>query len=391
MALPIIPRILLSRLQQTATWFPIVSLTGPRQSGKSTLVREAFPHYRYVNLEDRQTRTEALEDPVGFIRNKPNHLIIDEAQYAPDLFSMIQVVSDERNEPGQYILSGSQNFLLLKQIRQSLAGRVGLLKLLPLSYREITETSESEQPSTDEFMFSGGFPRMITSGIPHDIFFRSYIDTYVERDVAGYLDVRNTSAFRTFLELCALNAGNLVNYTNLANDTGVSVPTVRSWMSILESSYVIFTLNPYYTNARKRLTKTPKLYFHDTGLLCHLLGLTSLNDLLESEYLGMVFENLIMAETLKSQYNADREPRLYFYRDDSKIEVDLLDFTDRHSPVMAEIKSGQTYHDRYAKQLLSIGQQLGISTEHLYVVSRVANSYRHGNVNVSNTNDWLLR
>lgn len=385
----IIPRTLHEQALQMAQWFPIVSITGPRQSGKSTLVHNAFPDYQYVNLEDRQTRTEALEDPVGFIRNRPAHLIIDEAQYAPDLFSMIQVVSDERNEPGQYVLSGSQNFLLLKQIKQSLAGRVGLLKLLPLSYQETRHAAHA--PTSDEFMLTGGFPRIYASHIPRDMFFRNYIDTYVERDASDYLDVRNITGFRKFLELCALNAGNLINYTHLSNDTDVAVATVKSWLSILESSYVTFQLTPYHANARKRLTKTPKLYFHDTGLLCHLLGLGTLQDLLESEYLGMVFENLIVSETLKRRLNEGKEPRLNFYRDDSKIEVDLLDLTDRHHETMAEIKSGQTYHDRYARNLLTIGKQIDIPDEQLYVVSRVANSYRHGRVNVSNAADWLMR
>uniref|UniRef100_UPI0026331FE7 ATP-binding protein n=1 Tax=uncultured Bifidobacterium sp. TaxID=165187 RepID=UPI0026331FE7 len=261
----IIPRAMAQLASRMAGWFPVVSVTGPRQSGKSTLVREVFPDYEYVNLEDPNLRAVAAEDPVGFIRSRSPHLVVDEAQYVPDLFSMIQVVSDENKTPGQYILSGSQNFLLLKSITQSLAGRVGLLKLLPLSYTELLGGGISS--GVDEFMIRGGYPRLYDVDMDADIFFEAYISTYVERDVAGYLDVRDAAAFRTVLRLCASNAGNLINYSNLARDADVGFRTVKSWMSILESSYIVFPLEPWHSNLGKRLTKTPKLYFYDTGLL----------------------------------------------------------------------------------------------------------------------------
>ncbi|MCH4180705.1 MAG: ATP-binding protein, partial [Atopobiaceae bacterium] len=229
-----------------ATWFPVVSVTGPRQSGKSTLVRSVFDGYDYVNLEDPQVRGAALDDPVGFIKNRPDHLIIDEAQYAPELFSMVQVASDERGSMGQYILSGSQNFLMLKAITQSLAGRVGMLKLLPLSYHEALRADPSL--SGDAFMLAGGYPRIYDVGLPLGTFFENYVSTYLERDVSGYLDVRNLAAFRTFLGLCARNCGRLLRYVTLEQGAQISHDTARAWLSMLESSYVTFMLRPYHAN-----------------------------------------------------------------------------------------------------------------------------------------------
>ena len=382
-----IPRLLESQLRAYATWFPVVSVTGPRQSGKSTLVKATFPEYSYLNLEDPQLRQEASIDPVGFIRTRPEHLILDEVQYVPELFSMIQVASDERNTPGQYILSGSQNFLLLKRISQSLAGRVGILKLLPLSFSEVTN---SQDITADEFMFHGGYPRPYDVSMPESVFFESYLSTYLERDVADYLDVRNLTSFRKFLSLCALRAGALVNYASLARDADIDARTAKSWLSMLESSYVLFFLSPYHSNEGKRLTKSPKLYFHDTGLLCHLLGIRSLDQLLTSPHLGEVFENLVIAETYKAYLNKGIEPRLFFYRDDSKAEIDLLDVTDETDRKAVEIKSGQTYHDTFARHLTRLGGTLGVEPSNRHVVQRVEHSFNAQDATVLTPADWLL-
>ncbi|MCO6559215.1 MAG: ATP-binding protein [Bifidobacterium sp.] len=364
----VIPRTLESYTRKLATWFPVVSVTGPRQSGKSTLIRHVFKDYEYLNLEDPEVRRAAALDPVGFIRDRPAKLIIDEAQYVPDLFSMIQVESDERNTPGQYIISGSQNFLMLKNIKQSLAGRVGIMKLLPLSFAE-AQASE-RKPSVDEFMLRGGYPRLYDIDISLGTYFRSYTDSYIERDVTDYLDVRNSTDFRTFLRLCAQNAGNLVNYTGMADDLGVSFRTVKSWLSILESSYITFPLMPYYKSVGKRLVKTPKLYFYDTGLLCNLLGIRSLQELLVHPKLGAVFENLIVAETAKRCYNAGEEPELYFYRDESKREIDLVDLARPAEPLLLEVKSSRTYNNRQSKSLAEVGEELGVPPEHRAVIYR---------------------
>lgn len=382
-----IPRAISSAAQQRLEWYPILSLTGPRQSGKSTLLKSLFPDYEYVNLENPTTRALASEDPIGFLRNKGQHLIIDEAQYVPELFSVVQVLSDERNENGQYILSGSQNFLLLKQIKQSLAGRVSLLKLLPLSYHELS--SLDEPPSLDLACLQGGYPRLYDSRINPSIFFGDYLETYIERDISGFMDVRDSRSFRTFLGLCATNAGNLVNFSNLARDSGIAFRTAQSWLSLLESSYITFSLQPWFSNIGKRLTKTPKLYFYDTGLLCYLLGIRTQEQLPTSPFAGAIFENFIVSETLKNYYNRGERPELYFYRDDSKVEVDLLDFTDPANRRLYEIKTSQTYHSRLARAVISIGDALGIPAQGRIVLYQGDEELQSSTHTVMNANHYL--
>ena len=377
-----------AQLGKMAEWFPVVSLTGPRQSGKSTLVKHAFPDYSYVTLEDPQIRRAALEDPVSFIRNRSERLIIDEAQYAPNLFSMIQIVSDERGTSGQYVLTGSQNFLMMKSIGQSLAGRVGLLKLLPFSFLELKDW-QGERADADEFIIKGGYPRLHATGMPPAVYFPSYIDTYIERDVAGLLDVRNKTAFHTMLAICAQCVSNLQNTSTLSKDVGVSAATIKSWLSVLESSYLVFTLQPYHSNGKKRLTKSPKLFFYDTGLLCYLLGIESVEQLVESPHFGAIFENLVVTETMKRHLNEGARPELYFYRDDSKREIDLLDFTDASHPWAVEIKSSRTYHDKYARHLQTVCDEIGIGREGRCVVARVESSFETEACSVVAVQDWL--
>ena len=384
-----IARTLSSFMKDNAGWFPVVSVTGPRQSGKSTLVQHVFPDYYYVNLEDEATRNLALADPAGFIRERPTRLVIDEAQRVPELFSAIQVASDASGEPGQYVLSGSQNFLLLKQIGQTLAGRVGICKLLPLSYRECVEHGDDLTP--DSLMLRGGYPRLHVASIPPSVFFENYLQTYIERDVAGYIDARSTTSFRALLGLCAQGCGQLLNVSRLAGDLGIARATVDSWLSILESSYILFRLQPYHANLRKRLTKTPKLYFYDTGLLCHLLGIRTPEQLRDSSARGPVFENLIVAETLKRHLHAGRNPELYFYRDDSKIEVDLVDTTDRAAPELVEIKSTTTFKADLARHLGSVGEALGIPGEGRGVVMRSDESHGVNGIKFWSAHDWLMR
>ncbi|KAA8816597.1 ATP-binding protein [Bifidobacterium callitrichos] len=385
-----IPRLMSEQVKRSATWLPVVSVTGPRQSGKSTLVRSVFPEYDYLNLENPELRNKANADPISFIKDRQPPLIIDEAQYAPDLFSMIQVTADDIGKPGQFILSGSQNFLLLKQIKQSLAGRVGVLRLLPLSYAEAVRANPAM--TVEEFIITGGYPHLHDAHIPRSIFFESYLGSYIERDVADYLDVRNLTAFRTFLRLCAQHVGGLIRETSMANEAGVAYRTVKSWLSILESSYITFRLPPYFSNLNKRLTKTPKLYFHDTGLLCHLLRIETIQDLQEHPLFGEIVENLVISETVKRYYNALKVPELYFYRDDSKIEVDLIDCTHSQTkPELIEIKSGRMYHDRFAKHLRSIGSLLNVPNDHRTVVMRTEGVYHDHDITVSGLKDFLLR
>ena len=385
----VIERDIIPWAEKNATWFPVVSITGPRQSGKSTLVRLTFSDYRYENLEDPGIRAMALEDPVGFIRQRPNKLIIDEAQLAPELFNVIQVVSDEVGTSGQYILSGSQNFLLLKQITQSLAGRVGLLKLMPLSYREVHRALPVVL--VDDFVIRGGYPRLYDVNIPPEVFYENYLSTYITRDASGYVDPANLGTFRNFITACADGCANLLNLTSLANDVGVSPKTARSWLSLLESSYVVQLLQPYHANLRKRLTKTPKLYFNDTGLLCHLLGITTKDQLIVSRHRGAIIEDLIISETAKRHMNAGRQPQLFFYRDDSKIEVDLLDMTKPLEPELVEIKSSATYRQSFTRHLASVGNLIGVDAVHQAVVMNSDKTATVGDRTVWSMGDWLLR
>lgn len=376
-------------IEQNATWFPVVSVVGPRQSGKSTLVKALFPDYAYVNLEDEADFNLAAASASDFIKERSDRMIIDEAQRLPALFDAVQVASDSRGSTGQYVLSGSQNFLIAKGISQSLAGRVGTIPLFPLSYKE-AHRSDS-QISPDSFMLSGGYPRVHAASIPGSVFYRNYVDTYVQRDIAGYVEARNLSTFRKLLQLCAQCAGSLVNISRLAADAGIARPTVESWMSLLESSYIVFRLQPYFANLRKRLTKTPKLYFYDTGLLCYLLGIQSSEQLRDSPFRGAIFENLIVEETMKRHINAGREPRLFFYRDDRKVEVDLVDSTDSQNIELVEVKSTMSFQASYLKNLGVVGESLGVPEKNRFVVMRSDASTSVGAAKVWSAHDWLLR
>lgn len=376
-------------VKDMASWFPIVSVTGPRQSGKSTLIKEVFRDYEYVNLEDQETFKQATEDPVGFINNRPNRLIIDEAQRAPKIFSQIQVKSDEYDTTGQYIISGSQNFTLLRTITQSLAGRVGICRLFPLSYSEIVNSNINA--NIDEIMYNGGYPRFYGKDIPHDVFFDGYIETNILKDTTGAINGVNFESLKDFIHICSLYAGNLLNITNLARQAEISRPTAMQWLNILQTNYILFELHPYFNNELKSLTKTPKLYFYDTGLLTHLLGIQNKNDLLTSKYLGQVYENFIISETIKKYYNANLRPNLYFYRDNSKVEVDLLDLSNRQDAKLIEIKSSETFNSKYSSHLISAEEKLSIPIASKQVVMRIKHSYKANSIDVVSGNDYLLR
>ena len=370
-----------------ARQFSVVSITGPRQSGKSTLAHMTFPDYTIINLENPQLKARALEDPVGFITDRPDKLIIDEAQYAPDLFSMIQVASDERQTLGQYILTGSQNFLLMKHITQSLAGRVGILKLLPLSYEEAAQSNHDL--SLEDYVVRGGYPALYTRDLNEREYFDSYIQTYIERDVSELHEVRNLQIFRTFLSLCAQAAGCNLNVASLARDAQINVETVKSWLSILEASYIITLLPPYFKNGRKRLIKAPKLYFYDTGLLCYLLRIASKDVLVTHDAFGRIFENLMITETLKCYYNQGIVPELYYYRDNQGREVDLIDCTQAGPPKAYEIKTSKTYRDRFATSLLSVSKELGIPRENISVIMRSGENYVQRGVHITDATSHI--
>ena len=374
-------------IQQLMQWFPAVAITGPRQSGKTTLAKALFKNFEYLNLEIKGLRDEASADPFEFINARPGNLIIDEAQLVPDLFSAIQVVSDKRNTPGQYVLSGSQNFLLSKSVNQSLAGRCAYVDLMPLTFSEVL--SANENISVFEYAFRGGYPRMYDRNIPPKFYFEEYVRTYCERDVKNYLDVRNLSSFQKLLSILASQVGNLVNVTNISKSCGVSRNTISEWLSMLEASYVIFRLQPFFENTKKRLTKTPKLFFFDTGLLCYLLGIESADDLRLHAQKGAIIENLVISETFKKHRNAGVQPRLFFYRDDSKQEIDLLDFSDQKNRKAFEIKSTSVYNKKFARTLEKVCPAISVEKENQTVLINHSNSYKSQGTNVGSIEQYL--
>lgn len=342
-------RELQEKLLRLSTKFPFVTLTGPRQSGKSTLARMTFPNYRCVSLEDLDTREFAETDPRGFIADYQSETIIDEVQRVPSLLSYLQPHSDNTGKMGMYVLTGSQNADLMSAVDQSLAGRVGVLTLLPLSHSEMVSAGLTHGSINDE-IFAGGYPGIYDRGIEPTDFYPSYIRTYLERDVRRMKDIGDLSKFRKLVKLCAGRIGQLLNKASLAVECGVSAPTVDSWLSILEESYIIYFLCPDYNNFSKRLVKSPKLYFYDTGLACSLLELRSPSEL-SSHYLrGGLFENMVINEFFKSAFNKGMEPSLSFWRDSTGNEVDLL---KSESGVQAgyEIKSGATFSRDFFKGL----------------------------------------
>lgn len=328
--------------------FPVVGVFGPRQSGKTTLVQNVFKKHRYLNFEDPIIRTYATESPQEFLREYGNKhgIILDEFQYVPQILSYIQIESDTHNRPGYFVLTGSQNFLMNQAVTQSLAGRIGLLKLLPLSIQELKNTRLLPE-QVNELIFSGGYPRIYAKDFTPTEFYPSYIHSYLERDVRQLVNIENLATFQKFLQLCAGRVGQLLNISDLAVSCGISQQTAKSWLTILQASYVIFLLEPYHANFNKRITKSPKLYFYDTGLACSLLKMRSAQDLALSPFRGPLFECLIISDLAKQYYNQGLEAPLYFWRDlNGRTEVDCL--INRGIKLVAiEIKAGDASTSRY--------------------------------------------
>ncbi|MBF0257857.1 MAG: ATP-binding protein [Desulfamplus sp.] len=340
-----IPRTLETHIKLMASKFPVVTLTGPRQSGKSTLVRKAFPEKPYISCEDLDIRLFASQDPRGFLKTYPN-AVIDEAQKAPEIFSYIQTKVDLDDEQGQYILTGSHDFLLFEKITQSLAGRTAVMKLLPFSLQEIQGSALFKTP--EEYIFNGFYPRVYKMGIAPSDFYPSYIQTYIERDVRLIKNISNLGQFQLFLKMCAGRIGQIVNFSSLGNECGISGTTVKSWMDILEASYIIFLLKPHHANFNKRLIKMPKLYFYDTGLAAFLLGINSVEQLQTHYNKGGLFESFIISNFIKTMFNAGRENSCYFWRDKNGNEIDCL-IENGGKLIPIEIKSGKTITNDYFK------------------------------------------
>lgn len=336
-------------VEKLAEGFPIVALTGPRQSGKTTLVREFFADRAYVTLEDPEQRAFAQRDPRGFLKRFDDGAIIDEAQRCPNLFSYLQGVVDSRRRMGDFILTGSQQFGLQSGISQSLAGRVGLLQLLPFSMPEL-DAAGLLPDSLDEMLWRGGYPPLYDRPLSPDLWFPNYVATYLERDVRQMLAVQDLDLFQRFVKLCAARTGQLLNLSSLATDCGISHVTARKWLSVLEASYIVMRLPPYFRNFGKRLVKTPKLYFLDTGLAAWLLGIRDAAALNTYAQRGALFETLVVSEFVKRRYNAAQPADLYFWRDNVGHEVDLL-FEAGQKLQAVEIKSGATFVDDWLDAL----------------------------------------
>ena len=343
--------------------FPVLTLTGVRQCGKSTLLRACFPKASYVSLEDPDIRALASEDPRGFLKQYPYPCVIDEAQRVPELFSYLQTIADEAGQTGMYILSGSHNFLLMQGISQSLAGRTAVLHLLPLSLREKADASVLESNLYDT-LFYGGYPALYDRDLTPGEYFPSYVQTYIERDVRLLRNISDADAFMRFVRICASRSGQIVNYADMALACGITVPTVRAWLSILETGNLVFLLPPYYRSFEKRIIKSPKLYFYDSGLLCYLLGIETPADLQNSTFLGAVFETMVLSEYRKTRSFAGKEARAYYYRDTNGNEIDLLT-EDGGILRLYEIKAGKTMQQKYLHQMKKTGRAAGVSAENM--------------------------
>ena len=348
-----IKRDIAEHVQRFTTKMPVLCILGPRQSGKTTLAKELFSHYAYFSLENKQVLATAMADPALFLKEclqgRPG-VVFDEFQNCPDLLSAIQIYVDESKLLGTIILTGSQNYLMMESISQSLAGRVALFTLLPLSINELQQAQLLASDVT-ELIFNGSYPRLYQADITPNELYPDYINTYLERDIRTLKTVQDLLLFKTFVSLCAGRIGQILSVASLANDCGISVATANAWLSLLEASYLIFFLRPHHVNFSKRLIKSPKLYFHDTGIACNLLGIQSAADLVNHHARGHLFENFVISECNKMYYNARQQPRLYFWRDHTGNEIDLV--IDRAGTLIPlEIKSSSLPSESMAKGLL---------------------------------------
>jgi hypothetical protein len=350
-----IERTITQHLYRLFDQYPVITITGPRQSGKTTLCRATFPDLAYVNLESPDNREFATEDPRGFLSRYGGSTILDEIQRTPDLVSYLQVHVDEHRRNGLFVLTGSQQFRVSEAISQSLAGRTALLRLLPFSIAE-AQLLKSDL-NVDTMIYTGFYPRIYDQELNPTQALGDYFETYVERDVRQISEIRNLSSFQQFVRLCAGRVGQLLNLQSLGNDAGVSHTTARQWLSVLEASYVVFVLPPYHVNIGKRLIKSPKLYFYDVGLAAYLLGIENSRQIATHPLKGGLFENLVILEALKSRYNRAKRSNLFFYRDSNGNEVDLI-YTLANRLVAVEIKAGETVSRQFFTSLSKLRKLL---------------------------------
>jgi len=347
-------------LLEKAKSYPVVVITGPRQSGKSTLSRLLFPQKIYISLEDLDHRQFALEDPRGFLAQFPEGAILDEVQHAPDLFSYIQTIVDEKFKPGMFVFTGSQQFGLTAKITQSLAGRAGFIQLLPFTINEL-KMGHALPEKLEELLFKGSYPPVYDRNIAPQSWYGDYVLTYLERDIRQLINVQDLRTYHRFLQMCAARTGQMLNLSSLANDCGISHNTAKSWISVLEASYIVFLISPHFNNYNKRLVKSPKLYFYDTGLVCLLTNIQKAEQITTHSMRGALFETLVASELIKERFNQGRLSNLYFWRDSQNHEVDfILEEGEKLIPV--EVKSGQTITNDYFSGIQyweSLSQQKG--------------------------------
>jgi len=347
--------------------FPILTITGPRQSGKTTLARRTFPNLAYLNLEEPQLRVQAAADPRGILARHSGGLLLDEIQRLPELLSTLQVLVDEGDRPGRFVLTGSEQTSLRQVVSQSLAGRTALLHLLPLSMAELS--AAGPLPEAEELLFRGFYPRLHAAMLPPYPAHSAYIQTYLERDLRLQGEIRRPADFQRFLTLCAGRVGQLLNLHAMAGEVGVATSTLRQWASLLEAAYVIFLLPPWHANIGKRLVKTPKLYFHDVGLAAFLLGVEHSRQLATHPLSGPLFENLVVSEFLKARFNRGLRSNLNFYRDSAGNEVDLV-LEGPEGIVLVEIKSARTLHEDFTRGFAAFTKAGNHVVEQRWIVYR---------------------
>ncbi|MFP4515023.1 MAG: ATP-binding protein [Parcubacteria group bacterium] len=344
-----IKRKLTKEILQLKKEFPIVTIIGPRQSGKTTLVKDIFKNYKYVSFEDPDIRELVKDDPRGFLKQYDKNVIIDEVQRVPEFFSYLQTHVDKTKKKGSFILTGSHNYLLMENISQSLAGRTGIVTLLPLSMEELPKDNIN---NLNKIIYTGFYPRIFDQNIRPNSFYKSYVNTYLERDIRMIKNISNYSSFLRFLKLIAGRCGQILNIKTIAEDAGISYHTAENWISILETSYIIFKLQPYYNNFNKRIIKTPKIFFYDTGLLSYLLGIRKEEELNNHYLKGNIFENFIVSDIIKFDYNQGNLKSFYFWQDNNGKEIDLVIDSGKEIKVI-EIKSSSTIRNEFFKNLIS--------------------------------------
>lgn len=378
-----------AELAKLTKGFPVIAITGPRQSGKTTLARMAYPEHSYIDLESPITRQRAKEDPASLFRDPGGAYILDEFQYVPELLSHVKILADQNQIPGQFVLTGSNQFAMMKDVSQSLAGRVAILELLPFSFHEAYPEGA---PSFLHAIFRGFYPRLVTREMDAGVFYDSYISTYLQRDIRMLTNVQDLDAFIRFLALCAGRTGSILNKESLANDAGVDGKTVSKWLSLLQTSYIVYFLKPWHGNLSKRLIKSPKLYFYDTGLACRLLELKDAADLATHPLRGNLFENYVIAETLKHFHNRGIRPPLSYYRESNGTEVDLL--IDRGRDLIPiEIKSASVINSSFFGNLTKFAR-LGLTTGKGRLVYSGAESWENEKCRIVGWQGWgseLLR